>query len=419
MIDIVLGLQFGDEGKGRIIDLLSSDYNIVARFNGGSNAGHTVKIKDKTYIFHLLPSGILHEGVIGLIGNGVVVDPYQLLIELKKIRSLGFNPCLYISDRAHLVLPYHKVIDEVEEQMRLKKIGTTKRGIGPTYEDKVNRSGITVGLIKKPVELMEIVEVRVSEANELLKYLGKPLINSKEIVSDLLKMAEELSDMVIDSTAFIKEAMRQKKKILLEGAQGALLDLDFGTYPFISSSNTMSGGAITGTGLPIKSINRIIGVFKAYISRVGEGPLPTELTNETGEFLRNKGKEFGATTGRPRRCGWFDGILAEYATFISGSTEIILTKLDVLSGLKEIKVATSYNLDGKIVYNPPSLASDLFRVIPNYETLPGWDENLEDCNSFNDLPVQAKNYISCLEDIIKVPIKAISVGPERSQFIIR
>ncbi len=419
MVDIVIGMQFGDEGKGRIIDLLAADYEIVARFNGGSNAGHTVKIKDKTYIFHLLPSGLLHEGVVGLIGNGVVIDLGQLIKELNNLKKMGFQPQLYISERAHLVLPYHPVLEDIEEEIRTKKIGTTRRGIGPAYGDKARRDGVVIALLKKPDELADVIINRVKEVNLLLQVLNKPLLNADDIISNLILETAEVKDLIVDSIAFWQEALTSGKKILLEGAQGALLDLDFGTYPFVTSSHTMTGGALVGTGLPLKSINRVIGVYKTYISRVGGGPLPTEQVNETGEYLRQKGKEFGATTGRPRRCGWFDGVLARYTAFVSGTTEIILTKLDVLSGLKEIKVASSYNLDGKVIEHPPASITEFLRLLPVYDTLPGWEGNLVSCRSFKDLPFEAKEYVNYLENLINIPIKAVSVGPERDQFIKR
>jgi len=411
---VLLGTQWGDEGKAKIIDYLSEDSDIVVRYQGGPNAGHTVVVHGKKYIFHLIPSGILHKGKIGVIANGVVIDPQKLLEEIAFLESEGYtiDNNLLISDAAHLILSYHKAIDEAMEELREKKIGTTKRGIGPSYSDKCLRVGIRIGDILDCDYLKERISFVVRLKNlQLERIFQKPVFDPEQIIEDLMAFKNRVQGMVINSQYFLHKSLEEKKKILLEGAQGNALDIDHGTYPFVTSSNPTIGGALAGTGLNPMNIDTVVGIVKAYVTRVGEGPFPTEEKGPDGDKLRESGEEFGATTGRPRRCGWFDIELLKHTNRINGLSELALTKLDVLTGFPKIKVAVSYEIDGKKQEHFPSCSLD--RIEPIYEELDGWDEDISRCRDYNDLPGNTRSYINFIEQSLKLRISLISVGPER------
>jgi adenylosuccinate synthase len=417
---VLIGTQWGDEGKAKLIDFYSHDVDIVARYQGGPNAGHTVVVNNKKYIFHLLPSGMLHKGTICVIGNGVVLDPEQLLTEITEVEKDGYDVRgrLKISDAAHLIIPYHRALDGAMEDATDKKIGTTKKGIGPCYSDKCLRVGIRVGDILDD----NYLEARLKEALfgknlQLTKIFSMPEFNLNEIKNMLTEFRKQIEGMVINTPYYLHQAVEKGKTILLEGAQGTALDIDHGTYPFVTSSNPTIGGALMGTGLNAFNIDEIVGITKAYVTRVGEGPFPTEDKGEYGELLRKRGVEFGSTTGRPRRCGWFDIELLKHAKRINGLSSIALTKLDVLTGLPKIKVATGYKLDGKKIDYFPSAGIE--KVEPVYEELDGWTEDIANCTSFKHLPKNAKKYIEFLEKNIGVKASIISVGPDRGCTIVR
>lgn len=416
-VTVLVGSQWGDEGKGKIVDILSEKYDIVARYQGGANAGHTVEIGDKKYILHLIPSGILRENVTCVIGNGVVIDPVALLDEIKILEDNGIavKGRLLISHNAHLIMPYHKLLDSIHESGD-QKVGSTGRGIGPCYTDKYARRGIKIVDLLNKDSLEAKIKLNLEEKNTLLrKMYDKEGFEIKEMVNDYLKFDEQIDSFITDTASFLNSSIDEGKSILLEGAQGALLDVDFGTYPYVTSSNPTSGGAVTGTGIPPNKITDVIGIVKAYTTRVGNGPFPTELTGETGNRLRETGAEFGATTGRPRRCGWFDAFLVGYSNMINGVESVAITKLDVLSILDEIKVCTGYELNGKLLKSFPTDIKRLYEVKPVYETLPGWKESIRECQSYNDLPEKTKKYLSFLSDQTGMKIKIISVGPKRRQ----
>ncbi len=422
-VKVIIGAQWGDEGKGKLVDVLSENVDIVARYQGGANAGHTVYIDEKKYILHLIPGGILRENTTCIIGNGVVFDPIAFFEELDflKDNSISTQGRLFISDRAHVIFPYHKLIDQLkEESLNKKKIGTTGRGIGPAYVDKFNRSGIRIidlfdrGLLKEKIE--NNLEIINRDLKEIYK---KSTVKSGEILKQMNGYVEKLTPFVKNTSKYLYDSWKSGVSIILEGAQGCLLDVDFGSYPYVTSSNPTSGGAITGTGLPPQSLQDIIGVIKAYITRVGGGPFPSEETGETGERLRKSGSEFGATTGRPRRCGWFDVVAAKHAVRLNGFTELALTKLDVLDEFEKIRVCTSYKLNGEVIDDFPASAKRLSLCNPVYETIDGWQSPTDHCRKFEDLPDKARLYIEYLEDIIQVPIKYISVGADRRQIIFR
>lgn len=419
---IVVGAQWGDEGKGKIIDLLSEKADVIARYQGGPNAGHTVVINGEKYVLHLIPSGILHKNKINIIGNGVVIDPETLIQEIEDLEHRGID-CknnLFISKRAHLIMPYHKIFDkESENKKGLKKIGTTGRGIGPTYADKIARTGIRMGdLYDEKTFLMKIKE-NVAESNEIAtKIFNLEPLDPEIIYKNYLAYGEALESRVCDTSYLINELWDNNKKIMLEGAQGTMLDVDHGTYPYTTSSNSTAGGACTGTGLSPKKIDCITGVFKAYCTRVGSGPFPTELTDKTGEHLRKKGYEFGATTGRPRRCGWFDLIAAKYSVMINGIDYISLTKLDVLSELENIYICCGYKYKNDILKVFPSEIEVLENVTPQYKQFKGWQKDISHIRHFDDLPDEAKKYLDFIRNELTIDYAIISVGSERNDTII-
>lgn len=419
----IVGVQWGDEGKGKIVDILSRNIDYAVRFNGGANAGHTVFANGKKFIFHQIPCGILHKGVVSVIANGVVVDPLQLLTEIKNLRNQGItvNKKLFISDRAHLVMPYHKLLDSLSESKGKFKIGTTQRGIGPCYADKSARKGLRIIDLYNKKVFKEKLGSLVAEKNKILTCLfsHKPL-NAKHIFEEYIRYAKVLKPFVRDTIELVNNAIDSGKNVLFEGAQGSMLDLDFGTYPYVTSSNSAAACSVSsGSGVPPHKIGTILGVAKAYSTRVGEGPFPTELLGEEGNILRKKGNEFGSTTGRPRRCGWFDGVASKYAVAINGITELAITKLDVLSGLDEIKICIGYKCNGNIISKVPADIVKLSKCKPIYKTFQGWDDNLLSIKRFSDLPHNTKKYLKFIEDFIGAKIKIISMGIEREQTIIK
>jgi adenylosuccinate synthase len=416
----LLGAQWGDEGKGKATDLLGEKVDYVVRYQGGNNAGHTVVIGDQKYALHLLPSGILSPGVIPVIGNGVVIDPSVLFEEIKGLNERGIDTSrLKISTNAHLITPYHRTIDKVSERFLGKsKIGTTGRGIGPAYADKINRIGIRVQDLFDPSILKQKVEGALRDKNQILiKVFNRKGLEVEDVVSEYLGYAELLKPFVADTSLLLNKALDKGKNILLEGSQGTLLDVDHGTYPFVTSSNPTAGGACTGSGIGPTRITRVIGIVKAYTTRVGSGPFPTELFDEDGEKLRSIGGEVGVTTGRARRCGWYDALIARYAVRVNGLTDFFLTKLDVLTGWEKIPVCVAYEIDGKRVEELPASQSDFHHAKPIYEFLPGWNEDISKAKSLDQLPANAKAYVKYLEEISGAPVSAVGVGPERDQTI--
>jgi adenylosuccinate synthase len=411
---VVIGTQWGDEGKAKMIDYFTRGSDIVVRYQGGANAGHTVVVHDKKYIFHLIPSGVLHKDKICVIGNGVVVDPTQLIHEMASLENEGYDVKnrLLISDAAHLILPYHKAIDEAMEEFRTNKIGTTVRGIGPSYSDKCLRIGIRAGDIFDMKQLKEKISLALHIKNlQLERIHNKPVFSVEEIMNILKNFKNICGDMVVNTQHFLHTSSREGKNILLEGAQGFALDIDHGTYPYVTSSNPTIGGALIGTGLNASNISQVIGIMKAYVTRVGEGPFPTEARGEDGDRMRVNGAEFGSTTGRPRRCGWFDVQLLKQSALVNGLTSVVMTKLDVLTGFKKIKVAVSYTVDGKKI-NYFS-ASNLYKAKPVYKELEGWNVDISRCKNKSELPRNARKYIDFIETQIGVKISLISVGPNR------
>ena len=418
---VLLGAQWGDEGKGKATDLLGDRVDYVVRYQGGNNAGHTVVIGDQKYALHLLPSGILSSNCVPVIGNGVVIDPAVLLEEIKGLNERGIDTSkLTISLNAHLITPYHRTIDKVTERFLGKaKIGTTGRGIGPAYADKINRIGIRVQDLFDPSILRQKLEAALRDKNQVLvKVFNRNNINVDDVLAEYLNYAEILRPYVADTALLLNKALEAGKTVLLEGSQGTLLDVDHGTYPYVTSSNPTSGGACTGSGIGPTKIDRVIGILKAYTTRVGSGPFPTELFDEDGEALRRIGGEVGVTTGRNRRCGWFDAPIARYATRVNGLTDFFLTKLDVLTGWEKIPVCVAYEIDGKRVEEVPASQSDFHHAKPIYEYLDGWKEDISDCKNFEDLPVNAQKYVKYLEEISGAPMSAIGVGPGRDQTIV-
>ena len=414
---VVVGAQWGDEGKGKIVDLLTEKAHYVIRFQGGNNAGHTLVVNGKKYIFHLIPSGILHPHTVCVIGNGVVVDPEVLLDEIAKLKQEGvpIGPeKLIISEKAHLIMPYHKALDLAREaKAKGGKIGTTGRGIGPCYEDKVGRRGFRMIDLLNPRYFKEKLEVVLEEKNQNLRYLSAEPLSYEDIVEMYLSYGEALRPHIKDVSSILYQAKREGKNLLFEGAQGTFLDIDFGTYPYVTSSNTLAGNACCGSGVGPTEIDHVMGIVKAYTTRVGEGPFLTEQKNKIGEYLREKGGEFGSTTGRPRRCGWLDLVMVKTAVRLNGLSSIAITKLDVLSGLRKIKACVSYKIDGKEVdYFPPTL-DELSRVEAKYEEFEGWDEDLSQISRFEDLPKNAQTYLQFIQSYLGVPIYLVSVGPDR------
>ncbi len=413
---VLIGAQWGDEGKGKIIDVLTEDADIIARFQGGNNAGHTVKIGDEEYILHLIPSGILHEGKTCVIGNGVVVDPLALVGEMDELvqRGTEMTGRFFVSDRAHVVFPFHGLLDARREARRAegKRIGTTKRGIGPSYGDKVSRLGIRMGdFVGEGFD--ELLRTRLGEANPVLEAMGGTALDGDEVLASYRAAAERLAPHVADTVVLINEAIQAGKSILCEGAQGTLLDIDFGTYPFVTSSNATAGGACTGTGIAPHRVDRVIGVIKAYTTRVGAGPFPTELHCELGEQLRAEGNEYGATTGRPRRCGWFDAVVGRYSAMINGVDYWAMTKLDVLDNLETLRICVGYKCDGVVYDSVPASAQVLQNCTPQYEEMPGWQTSTKDVTAYDELPENAKAYVSRLCELTRVKLGILSVGAKR------
>jgi adenylosuccinate synthase len=418
---VLIGAQWGDEGKGKATDLLADRIDYVVKFNGGNNAGHTVVIGDEKYALHLLPSGILTPGVTPIISNGVVVDLEVLFGELDALSSRGIDVSgLRVSANAHVITAYHRTLDKVTERFLGKRqIGTTGRGIGPTYADKINRVGIRIQDIFDEGILRQKVEAALEVKNHLLaKIYNRRAINADDVVRELLSYADRLRPMVADTALELNQALEANKVVLFEGGQATMLDVDHGTYPFVTSSNATAGGASTGSGIGPNKIERVIAVIKAYTTRVGSGPFPTELFDESGEFLRAKGFEFGTTTGRPRRCGWYDAPIARYTSRINGVTDFVLTKLDVLTGLKEIPVCVAYEVDGKRFDEVPVNQSDFHHAKPVYENFPGWTEDITGARTFADLPKNAQDYVRAIEAMSGARFSAIGVGPARDAIIV-
>ncbi len=419
---VIVGAQWGDEGKGKATDLLGDRIDYVVKFNGGNNAGHTVVIGDETYALHLLPSGILTPGVTPVIGNGVVVDLDVLAEELDGLEARGLDVSkLMVSSHAHVVTLYHRTLDKVTERFLGKRqIGTTGRGIGPTYADKINRVGIRIQDLFDEGILRQKVEGALEQKNHLLvKVYNRRAIEVDEVVTELLAHRERLAPMVADTSLELNKALDRGDTVLFEGGQATMLDVDHGTYPFVTSSNATSGGAATGAGVAPWRLTSVVGIIKAYTTRVGSGPFPTELDDASGDWLRDRGHEFGTTTGRPRRTGWFDAPIARYATRVNGITDYVLTKLDVLTGLDEIPVCVGYEVDGKKVDDVPWSQSDFHHATPIYESFPGWSENIEGAREFSDLPESAQDYVTRLEDLMGQRVSVIGVGPSRDAVIVR
>jgi len=417
-VTILVGSQWGDEGKGKIVDILSNKFDIVARYQGGANAGHTIVIKDKQYILHLIPSGILREGVACVIGNGVVIDPIALLEEIHFLESqnIDIKGRLFISQNAHLIMPYHKLLDSLNENT--DKIGTTGRGIGPCYIDKYARKGIRIVDLLNKEDLEKKIRSNLREKNTLLKNVyNHDELDVDAIVKEYLAFDEEIDPYITDVSTYLNNQILADKNVLMEGAQGALLDVNFGTYPYVTSSNPTSGGACTGTGIPPTKITSVVGIVKAYTTRVGNGPFPTELLDADGELLRKVGAEFGATTGRPRRCGWFDAELVKYSRMVNGIERAAITKLDVLGAFDKINVCVGYELNGKKLKSFPTDIVSMEKVTPVYETLPGWNSDISDARNYEELPSEAKNYLDFISEQCGFEISIISVGPKRAQTI--
>jgi adenylosuccinate synthase len=421
----VIGAQWGDEGKGKIVDLLAERFDIVARYQGGHNAGHSVQVGDQSFVLHLLPSGIVHRGKTCVLGNGMVIDPKAFFVEADRLTQQGIEVSperVKISSRAHLILPYHRALDHTsEERLGNEKVGTTLRGIGPAYEDKAGRRGIRTADALVPDVLRSRIERNLEDANRIIEAYGGERLSANEIFDEMSVLTERLGPFIADTTHYLNIAATEGRSILLEGAQATLLDVDHGTYPFVTSSTTVAGGAIIGTGLAPNRLSGVLGIVRTYTTRVGEGPFPTEMLEgeaELGQMIRERGREYGASTGRPRRCGWFDSFATRYAAEINGFTSVALTKLDVLDTLDEIKVCTGYKLDGQLCESLPAVSQDLRRITPVYATLPGWKSSTLGVTEFNDLPANARAYVNFLSEKIGVEIGLVSTGPERSQTII-
>lgn len=421
-VTVVIGGQWGDEGKGKIVDLLSDEVDIVARYQGGANAGHTIRWGDEMFVLHLVPSGIFRPNVQCVIGNGVVIDPVALMEEIRTVQELGYEVegRLFISHKAHLIMPYHKAIERAREQARdAGAIGTTGRGIGPAYVDKFARTGIrVVDLLDRNV-LRRKLKASIEEKNAILRSIyGAERLDVEEIIDEYVEFDKRIDPYVTDTSALLNDALHSGKDILAEGAQGSLLDVDFGTYPFVTSSHPTAGGACTGLGIPPTAVRRVIGIVKAYCTRVGNGPFPTELGCETGQQLRKAGMEFGATTGRPRRCGWLDMVALRYTSMINGFTDIAITKMDVLSGIDPIQVCTRYWCNGKEQTRFPAVTEQLKDARPLYETMPGWQEDIGGVQQVEDLPVAAQEYARYMAAATGVDVSMVSTGPRRSETIL-
>jgi adenylosuccinate synthase len=419
---VLVGTQWGDEGKGKVVDLLSEYADVIVRFQGGNNAGHTLVVKGEQIILHLIPSGILHPKKTCIIGNGVVVDPGVLIEEIEALKAKGYfadDECLKISEEAHVIMPYHKVLDVLRDRARKKgKIGTTGRGIGPAYEDKASRSGIRMGDLKDPKRLKERLKLVIGEKNFYIKnYLGSDPVDEKEVFEYLVDSSEKISRYITNTSLVLDGKIKEGASVIFEGAQGTLLDVDHGTFPFVTSSHTVAGAATTGAGIGPMAIDGVYGITKAYTTRVGSGPFPTELEDEVGDLLQSRGAEFGATTGRRRRCGWYDAVAMAHAVRLNGLSGLIVTKLDVLSGIETLKICVGYEIDGETREDFPFDIPSLERAVPVYIELPGWEENIEKVESFDGLPKNARDYIGKIEEILGVPAAIISVGPDREDVI--
>ena len=418
---IILGAQWGDEGKGKATDQLGTRAEYVVKYNGGNNAGHTVVVDGEKFALHLLPGGILSPGCVPVIGNGVVVDIQVLFEEIEELESRGMDTSkLRISSNAHIIASYDRKMDALSEKsLGDKKIGTTGRGIGPTYADKVSRVGLRIQDLFEEESLRSKVETALADKNILLAAYGEDTFEVDDVVAELTSFAERVRPMVIDTVLEVNNALDAGKTVVFEGGQSTMLDIDHGTYPYVTSSNPTAGGACTGTGVGPTRIDRVVGVAKAYVTRVGEGPFPTELFDEAGEWLREKGGEYGVTTGRPRRCGWYDAPVSRYSARVNGLSDIVLTKLDVLGGLEQIPVCVAYEVDGQRVEEVPAVQSEFARAVPVYEYVPGWQEDISGCTTFEELPQAAQDYVLYLEKISNCRISSIGVGPEREATIVR
>lgn len=417
-VSLITGTQWGDEGKGKVVDYYSKNADYVVRFQGGNNAGHTIKVGDEVYKLHITPSGVI-QGKTGIIGNGVVIDPEILIGEIENLTKRGIESKLLISDRANIIMPYHKILDGAEEKyLGDKKIGTTKRGIGPCYSDKVARKGIRAvditdkNTLSKKLDDIIPIKQRILDTYNIDKKLDK-----KEILDTYIRYGEKLKDFITTTHIELNNAIKNNKTILLEGAQGTMLDVDYGTYPYTTSSHTIAGGASIGTGIGPKHIDDIIGIVKAYTTRVGEGPMPTELLDNIGKYLQQKGHEYGTTTSRPRRCSWLDLVVVRHSCMISGITKLAITKLDVLNGLKQVKICTHYQINGKKIDYFPANIEDVKKCKPIYKEFKGWDEIDKDSAKFSDLPKEAQEYLQFIEKELKIPITLISIGPGRTETI--
>ena len=422
-LDLLLGLQWGDEGKGKIVDVLTKNYDIIARFQGGPNAGHTLKFDGIKHVLHTIPSGIFHPGAQNLIGNGVVIDPVIFQQELESLDKfeIDYNQSILISRKAHLILPTHRLIDAASEKAKgAKKIGSTLKGIGPTYMDKTGRNGIRIGDLEFPNWKKKYRDL-ANKHEELIRFFQVDLTyDLQALESDFFAAVDFIVDKLrfVDSESVIADAQAKQKKILAEGAQGSLLDIDFGTYPFVTSSNTTAAGACTGLGIAPNKIKDVFGIFKAYTTRVGSGPFPTELFDEVGEKIAKVGHEFGATTGRPRRCGWLDLVALKYSVQINGVTQLMMMKGDVLSGIDTLKICTKYEYHGELISHLP-FSLDKEHINPKYFEMEGWQEDITNCNSYDELPSQLKEYVSFIENFLETPVGLVSVGPDRKQTIFR
>lgn len=418
---VVVGAQWGDEGKGKIVDLLASKADVVVRYQGGNNAGHTVKIDDEVFKLHLIPSGILSQGVVCVIGNGVVVDPAVLIQEMDSLAARGIDISrLVVSENAHVIMPYHKVLDRVQEEAKGdEKIGTTGRGIGPCYTDKIARFGLRMADLVDPEALSDRLDLVLPYVNSLLeKVYGDKGFSKQDLIDELSPIAERLRGMVADTSLLVNEALDRGRNVLFEGAQGTLLDIDHGTYPFVTSSSATAGGASTGSGVGPTRIDKVIGIAKSYTTRVGEGPFPSEQKNEVGDWIRVRGNEYGTTTGRPRRCGWFDAVMVRYSARVNGLTSLALMHLDTLAGLDRVQICVAYAIDGRRVDHFPNNLRVLKQCKPVFEEMDGWKGDLSGARSLDDLPANARRYIDRISELIGIPITVISVGGKRTETIV-
>jgi len=425
MVIVVIGAQWGDEGKGKVVDLLAERFDVVARYQGGHNAGHSVKVGDKSYALHLIPSGIIHPGKTCVLGNGMVIDPIAFFAEADRLSAQGLQVTparVKVSSRAHLILPYHRALDHTsEERLGNEKVGTTLRGIGPAYEDKAGRRGIRVADAMNFELLRSRIERNIEDANLIIRRYRGTTLDAEQVFREIAPLVERLGPFITDTTNFINNAVREGRSVLVEGAQATLLDVDHGTYPFVTSSSTTSGGACVGLGLAPQKISGVLGIVRTYTTRVGEGPFPTEMLEgeaEIGQLIRERGHEYGVSTGRPRRCGWFDAFATRYAADINGFDTVALTKLDILDTLDEIKVCTAYRRGGKSCDSFPAVSQELREVEPVYETLPGWKTSTEGVTELDELPRAARDYVRFISEQIGVPVGLVSTGPERGQTIL-